>query len=422
MIALVDCNSFFCSVEKVFHPGLKGKPVCVLSNNDGCIIALTPEAKALGLVRGEPIFKKRDVIEHNKIALFSTNMYLYAAMSKRVVSTLRSAVHRVESYSIDECFCYLDEYEKLYNIEEYMRNVAEQVKLYTDIPVSVGIAPSKTLAKLGSIFAKKHKGYRSVCVIDTEEKRRKALQYSKLSDIWGIGRQTLYKLNYLGIHTPLEFADKTESWVKRNLNLPGVQTWQELNGISCIDTSEAAQRKSICTSRSFGEMVTDLNSLSASVANFAASCANKLRAQHSVAGSVTVFVLSNRFRKDLPQYRNGQTAMLPMSTCDTIEITKAALSVLKDIYREGVTYKKAGVILGNITSASAIQQNLFDDIKNRPQRFKLMKNIDDINHKFGIKKIHLAVEEGNKQSWRSKSEHRSGNYLSDINEILTINI
>ncbi len=422
MIALADCNSFFCSVEKVFHPGLDEKPVCVLSCNDGCIVALTPEAKAIGLHRGDPIFKMRDIVEHNNVKLFSTNMYLYAAMSKRVNNILRTAVPHTESYSIDESFLYLDGMEKLYNLEEYMRGVAEKVKLYTDIPVSVGIAPSKTLAKMGSKFAKQYKGYRSVCMIDNEDKRRKALELFELADVWGIGRQTLAKLNYLGIHTPLEFADKKESWVRSHFNLPEVQTWKELNGIPSINTAEVAQKQSISTSRSFGEMVTSIDSLRASVADFAASCANKLRGQHSVASTVTVYIMSNRFREDLPQYGNGQTAILPIATSDTIEITKAALSVLDEIYREGINYKKAGVILGNISDASVIQQNLFDEVKNRPQRFQLMKSIDEINHKFGLKKIKLAVEGEGHKSWHSKSEHRSGNYLSNINEILTINI
>ena len=422
MIALVDCNSFFCSVEKAFHPGLNGKPVCVLSCNDGCIVALTPEAKALGLRRGDPIFKKKDIVEHYNVKLFSTNMYLYAAMSKRVNNILRNAVPHSEAYSIDESFLYLDGLEKYNNLEDYMRKLAEKVKLYTDIPVSVGIAPTKTLAKIGSKFAKQYKGYRSVCMIDNDVKRRKALELFDLADVWGIGKQTLAKLQYLGIQTPLDFADKKESWVRSHFTKPGVQTWMELNGIPCIDTSEVAQRQTICTSRSFGNMVADYNALRASVASFAASCANKLRGQHSLASAVTVFVSSNRFREDLPQYSNGQTRILPMPTSDTLEITQAALSVLKEIYREGVSYKKTGVILGNITDATYVQQSLFDEVKNRPERMQLMKCIDELNHRFGLKKIHLAVEGEERQDWHAKSEFRSGNYLSDLKEILTIQI
>ena len=422
MIALVDCNSFFCSVEKVFHPGLNGKPVCVLSCNDGCIIALTPEAKALGLCRGDPIFKKKEVVEQYGVKLFSTNMILYAAMSKRVNNILRSSVPRSETYSIDESFLYLDGLEKYYNLEDYMRRVVEKVRLYTDIPVSVGIASTKTLAKVGSRFAKQYKGYRSVCMIDSEEKRRKALKLVKLAEVWGIGKQTLARLNYLGITTPLEFADKKESWVRSHFAKPGVQTWKELNGIPCIDTAEVAQRQTICTSRSFGSMVTDYDELQASVASFAASCANKLRGQHSLTSAVTVFVSSNRFREDIPLYANEQTRMLFIPTSDTIEITQAALAVLKEIYREGICYKKAGVILGHITDASCMQQHLFDEVKNRPERMQLMKSIDALNHRFGLRKIHLAVEGEEKQTWHGKSEYRSGNYLSDIQEILTIKI
>ncbi|MCF0195363.1 MAG: Y-family DNA polymerase, partial [Bacteroidaceae bacterium] len=339
----------------------------------------TPEAKAIGLHRGDPIFKMKDIVERNNVTIFSTNMYLYAAMSKRVTNILRANIHHVEKYSIDESFCYLDGYERCYDLQEYMRGVVEKIRLYTDIPVSVGIAPSKTLAKMGSKFAKKYKGYNSVCMIDSDEKRRKALELFDLADVWGIGRQTLAKLNYFGVRTPLEFADKKESWVKSRFPLPTVQTWKELNGIPCIDTSEKAQKQSICTSRSFGEMVTDFDTLKTSVADFAASCANKLRGQHSVATSVTVFIMSNRFREDLPQYGNGTTITLETPTSDTIEITMAATKALRAIYREGIHYKKGGVILSDISDASSIQQSLFDKIKNRPARHRLMKKIDELN-------------------------------------------
>lgn len=422
MFALIDCNTFFASVERVFHPGLRNAPVVVLSNNDGCIVALTSEAKALGLKRGEPIFKVKDIVEKNKVSIFSTNMMLYAAMSRRITNIIRKSVQHVENYSIDESFCDLDGYETLYNLEELMREVADRIKLWTDIPVSVGVAPTKTLAKIGSKFAKKYKGYRSVCMIDTETKRRKALEMFDLSDVWGIGRHTLEKLNYYGITTPLQFADKSESWVKTHLKKPGVQTWLELNGHPCIDTAEIYRNQTICTSRSFGDMIGDLGSLEASIATFAASCANKLRGQGAGCKSVTVFITSNRFREDLEQYGNCGTATLITSTSDTIEITNAALNILRSIYRPGIMYKKSGVILGEITPIIPIQQDLFDPIKNRPQRAELMKTIDKINHKYGLKTIQLAVEGEKRQTWKIKSEHRSGDYLTDINGILTIKI
>lgn len=422
MFALVDCNSFYCSVEKVFHPGLDGKPVCVLSNNDGCIVALSTEAKALGLRRGDPIFKVKPIVDANNVTVFSSNMQLYAAMSKRVTNILRKSIAHVENYSIDESFCFLDGYSSYYNLEDFMREIAQKILLYTDIPVSVGIAPTKTLAKVGSKFAKKYKGYRSVCMIDTEEKRRKALSLFDLADVWGIGRQTYQKLVYYGVQTPLEFADKKESWVKARFHKPTYQTWLELNGTSCIDTSEVLRNKSICTSRSFGKMVGDLPSLKASIATFSASCANKLRGQHAVGKTVTVFLHSNRFRDDLEQYGNAATYLFLSPTSDTLEITQAALRLLDSIYKPGILYKKSGVIIGEVTSAASMQQELFDSIRNRPERNQLMKAIDRLNQRFGPKTVHLSVEGDKQQDWHVKSAHRSPNYLTDINEILTIRI
>ena len=422
MFALVDCNSFFCSVEKVFHPGLAGKPVVVLSSNDGCIVALTPEAKAVGLHRGDPIFKVREIVDYYHVSVFSTNMYLYAAMSKRVTSILRKSIHHVENYSIDESFCDLNGYDAHFDLVDMMRGIAHKIKLWTDIPVSVGIAPTKTLAKMGSKFAKKYAGYQGVCMIDSDDKRRKALDLFDLADVWGIGRQTFERLIYYGIHTPLEFADKSESWVKAHFTQPGIQTWRELNGEPCIDTSEVVRKKTICTSRSFGDMVGGMESLKAAVATFASSCANKLRGEGSGAKSVTVFVCSNRFRKDLEQYSNAASFSFLTPTSDTMEITNAALNILSHIYKKGIMYKKAGVVVGDVVSTNPYQADLFDPIQNRPQRAKLMKAMDALNHRYGLKTLRLAVEGEEKQSWKVKSEHRSPNYLTNFNEILTIHI
>lgn len=422
MFALVDCNSFFCSVEKVFHPGLNGKPVCVLSNNDGCIVALTPEAKALGLHRGDPIFKVRDIVEHNGVSVFSTNMTLYAAMSKRVTNILRKSIAHVENYSIDESFCDLHGYDRYFDLKEFMHDIVCKIKTWTDIPVSVGIAPSKTLAKMGGKFAKKYAGYRSVCMIDTDEKRRKALSLFPLSDIWGIGRGTLSKLEYYGIHTPLEFADKKESWVRSRFNVNGIRTWKELNGIPCIDTSEVMRKQTICTSRSFGNMVSDLQSLKEAVASFASGCANKLRGQQSVSGSVSVFVSSNRFRDDLSQYSNCQTGYFEVKTSDTLEITKMALTLLESMFLSGVWYKRAGVIVSDIESDRCVCQSLFDGIRNRPQRHQLMVTLDKLNQRFGVHTIRLAAEGDEKSPWKVKCEHKSQNYMTDINELLTIKV
>lgn len=422
MIALVDCNSFFCSVEKVFHPGLEGRPVCVLSSNDGCIVALTPEAKQLGLKRGDPLFKVRNIITAHQVSIFSGNMQLYAAMSRRIVNILRQSVQRVENYSIDESFCYLDGYAPFHSPEQLMRQVAQKIQLYTDIPVSVGIAASKTLAKMGSKFAKDYKGYHGVCLIDSEEKRRKALAIFPLSQVWGIGRQTLQKLQYYGIRTPLELADHKESWVRHRFNKSMVQTWMELNGIPCIDTSESLLHQSICTSRSFGELIHELPSLKASVATFASSCAGKLREQHACAGAVTVFLQSNPYHEDSPQYANSSTYTFLTPTADTLEITRAALSILEQMYRPDIYYKKSGVILHHILPETEIQGNLFDEITNRSERLNLMKTIDRLNRNFGPHTVQLAVENDGDQQWKVRCDHRSPNYLTNLKEILTIQI
>ena len=422
MYALVDCNSFFCAVEKVFHPGLSGKPVCVLSSNDGCVVALTPEAKALGIRRGDPVFKVKDIVERNDVRVFSGNMRLYAAMSRRIVQILRKSVAKVENYSIDESFCCLDGYERLYDLAEFMRGIARKIALYTDIPVSVGIAPTKTLAKAGSLFAKRYAGYRDVCMIDTEEKRRKALSMLSLADIWGIGRRTREKLSLYGVESPLAFADKSASWVKSHLQKNGYCTWLELNSVPCIDTSEVVRNQSICTSHSFARNVEDLPSLKASVASFAFSGANKLRAQQAMASSVTVFLGSNRFRDDLEQYENADTAFFITPTSDSLEITSSALQILERLYKPGIQYKKTGVVLGRIGPSDSVQQDLFDSIPNRPQRMALMKTIDALNCRYGPKTVSQVVEDSLKRDWHVKSEFRSPDYLTNINEILTVKI
>ena len=396
--------------------------MCVLSSNDGCVVALTPEAKALGIRRGDPVFKVKDIVERNDVRVFSGNMRLYAAMNRRIVQILRKSVAKVENYSIDESFCCLDGYERLYDLAEFMRGIARKIALYTDIPVSVGIAPTKTLAKAGSLFAKRYAGYRGVCMIDTEEKRRKALSMLSLADIWGIGRRTREKLSLYGVESPLAFADKSASWVKSHLQKNGYCTWLELNSVPCIDTSEVVRNQSICTSHSFARNVEDLPSLKASVASFAFSGANKLRAQQAMASSVTVFLGSNRFRDDLEQYENADTAFFITPTSDSLEITSSALQILERLYKPGIQYKKTGVVLGRIGPSDSVQQDLFDSIPNRPQRMALMKAIDALNCRYGPKTVSLVVEDSQKRDWHVKSEFRSPDYLTNINEILTVKI
>ena len=421
MIALADCNTFFASVERVFHAGLRGKPVCVLSSNDGNIVALTAEAKALGIRRGAPFFQVKDVIEKNNVAVFSGNIMLYEAMSKRVQSIMRKTVERTENYSIDEQFLYLDGYENNYDLVKLMRGMVRQIALWTDIPVSVGIARTKTLAKVASKFAKKYRGYESVCMIDTEEKRRKALSMFELADIWGIGARSFAKLQALGITTPLQFADKPGDWVLRQFHKPGYQTWLELNGHPCIDTSEIIRRQTISTSRSFGKMISDAEQLRASVATFAASCCNTLRAQESAACSVSVFACSNRFREDLQQYSNIATMRLDSPSSDTLEITEAAIRLADRIYRPGIQFKKSGVILSDIIPGLT-HHILFDPIPKRDERAELSTAIDRMNRKYGLKAVGLAVAGYGNADWKNRKEHLTPNYLTDIDQIMTVDI
>ena len=421
MIALADCNTFFASVERALHPGLKGKPVCVLSSNDGNIVALTSEAKALGLKRGDPFFKVKDIIERNGVAVFSGNLMLYAAMSKRVQNIMRRTVEHTECYSIDEQFLYLDGYEKHYDLVELMHGMVRQIALWTDIPVSVGIAKTKTLAKIASKFAKKYKGYDGVCMIDTDAKRRKALSMFDLADVWGIGGRTFEKLTALGVTTPLQFADKPGDWVHKHFHKPGYQTWLELNGTSCISTEEIQKRQSISTSRSFGEMISSKEDLKASVASFAASCCNTLRAQESSAGCVSVYACSNRFREDLPQYYNMATKKLSIPSSDTLEITAAAMELVDRIYRPGILFKKSGIILSDIVPGCC-HHILFDTVEKREERVELSKTLDRMNQKYGIRTVRLAVAGSEHEIWKNKKEHLTPNYLTDIDQIMTVQI
>lgn len=422
MFALIDCNSFFCSVERAFHAGLARRPVCVLSSNDGCIVALTPEAKALGLRRGDPLFRVRDTVRRGGVSVFSSNIALYAAMSRRITSIVRRSVPRVEVYSIDESFCDLSPLPSHTDLTALMRGVAERVLLWTGVPVSVGIAPTKTLAKMCSKFAKQYPGYRSVCLIDSEERRRRALALFPLSDVWGIGRGTLTTLRCHGIETPLAFAEKSEAWVRARLPLPARRTWEELNGRPCIDTAEARRHKSVCRSRSFGEMITTPEALSEAVAHFAASCGIKLRGEGSAARELLVFAASNPFRGDLPQYHGSLTHTFPIATSDTVELTKAARALAMRLFRPGIHFKRAGVVLSDIVPATPMQLSLFDDTEARLRRLRLMKAIDSVNQRYGARSLRLAAEGDTDAAWLPKSVSRSPDFLTSIDGLLTVRL
>lgn len=410
----MDCNNFYASCERVFNPALNGKPIVVLSNNDGCVIARSNEAKALGIKMGVPAYQIKEAVLKHGVAVFSSNYTLYGDMSGRVMSILSSLVPEIEIYSIDEAFINL---KGVSNLKVIGNNVVSKVYKGTGIPVSLGIAPTKTLAKTANKFAKKYPAYNRLCIIDTEEKRIKALQLTDIGDVWGIGRRQAVKLEKEGIKTARDFTELPGSWVRKNMTVTGERTWKELRGISCIDMESAPPaKKQICTSRSFGKMVEDISTLGEAVATHTSACASKLRKQKAFATSVMVFIHTNNFREDLPQYWKNIVINLPVPTADTLEIVHYALQGLGNIFIPGYQYKKAGVIITEIVTSA--QLGLFDTV-NREKREKLMQAIDRVNgeHRQLVK---LAVQ-GNGRDWKLKQEQLSQRYTTDINEILTIN-
>lgn len=413
MYGLVDCNNFYASCERVFNPSLKGKPVVVLSNNDGCVIARSNEAKALGIKMGIPAYQIKDLVSSHGVAVFSSNYTLYGDMSGRVMSMLAELSPEIEVYSIDEAFLNLDGITALGSLG---RKMVDSVTRGTGIPVSLGVAPTKTLAKIANKFAKKYPAYNQFCIIDSEEKRIKALQLTEIGDVWGIGRRQAAKLQKEGIKTAYDFTQFSGAWVRKNMTVVGERTWKELQGISCIDMETAPPaKKQICTSRSFGKMLTDIDTISEAIASHASTCAKKLRHQHSYATSLMVFIHTNNFREDLPQYWRNIVLHLPVPTNDTQEIVRYALSGLKSIFLNGYQYKKAGVIITEITEGA--QLGLFDHV-DRDKQERLMQAIDKINGEHGHN-IQLAVQ-GTGRDWKLKQEQLSGHYTTNLNQIINI--
>lgn len=440
MIALADCNNFYCSCERVFRPDLVGKPVVVLSNNDGCIIARSEEAKAFGYKMGDPFYQMKEKLEAEGVAIFSSNYTLYGSLSNRVMSMLSHYSPQLDQYSIDESFFEVDKsiaaafFQENQSSEKtdsllhrYGARISSDVLRAVGIPISIGIAETKTLAKIGSKFAKKYKGYQGCCLIDTEERRHKALSLFPIEDVWGIGRQIARKLDYMGIRTAAQLADQKESWVRCHFNITTVRTWKELNGENCISIEELPQKKSICTSRSFAdEGIIDKNVMEEAVANFAVRCTEKLRRQGSVCQGVTVFAWTSRFNDHVPEYTIHDSLVLPIATDARDEIVGAALTILRARYPKSVSdrpdlsfrFKKAGVILWQISPSTPREQDLFDPI-NRERQKALMAAIDAINHKNGYGTIRQAIQ-GTDCRFDLKREYMSKRFTTDISDILEV--
>ncbi len=440
-LGVMDCNNFFVSCERVFDPSLEGKPVVVLSNNDGCAVSRSAEAKAIGIKMGMPAFKIEEefIRKGVEVAMCSSNYTLYGDMSRRAMEILRGVVGKagcaernVDVYSIDEAFVDFGSL-AAEEVASLGREIVTRVTKATGIPVSVGTAHSKTLAKAATRFAKKYAGYRGYCMIDSEARRKKALSLLPLEDVWGVGYRSLRKFSAMGMNTAADFVERGPYWIKQHMGVCGLRTYEELLGSDVIRLDHRQLRQTITTSRSFGELVADLGQLRTAVSNFASSCARKLRAQRSSALYATVFLMTSFFREDLPQYYNRAAVEFPEAEDSSLGIVEGCLKALEQIYVPGYAYKKAGVTVSGIVPNGHIQQNLYyhpDYERNR--RVDLL--MDEVNRRYGRSSLHLAVQGESaifnrkasggiaerKEKWEMKRERLSPNYTTCLSDVICV--
>lgn len=416
MYALIDCNNFYASCERAFNPKLLNKPIVVLSNNDGCVIARSNEAKPY-VPMGAAAFKYRNVFKRNNITLFSSNYALYGDMSHRVMSILGSFTPNIEVYSIDEAFLSFDGFDS-WDLKDYGIKIKNTVKQQTQIPISIGIAPTKVLSKVANKIAKKFSDRTDgVYILDSEDKILKALKWTKVDDIWGIGRKLSKRLKDINVINAYQFTQLTDSYLRNNFSVVELRLKYELKGRSVLKLEEVRDKKNIATTRSFANDITDFLELRERVSTFASSCAYKLRKQKSNCNAILVFINTNKNRKDLPQFRKSIVIKLAYPSNSDITISKYATKALENIYREGYRYKKAGVIVIGIENENIIQQNLF--FNENPKHHDLMNVIDKLNNNIGYKKIKLASQNID-STWIMKQEHLSNRYTTNWNELLKV--
>lgn len=419
MFALVDCNNFYASCERVFRPDLNGVPIVVLSNNDGCVIARSNEAKAAGVPMAAPAYQFESLFKEKGIEVFSANFPLYGDMSNRVMNVLADYTPEMEIYSIDEAFLNLSGFERN-DLREYGESMRKKVVKWTGIPISVGIAPTKALAKAANRIAKKFsERTKGVYVIDSEEKRIKALKWLKIEDVWGIGRQHAKRLQAQKVLTAYDFCQLPEAWVKKNMAVVGLRLKMDLQGIPTLTMEEYQPKKSIATTRTFETDYTKLEELSERITTFASSCAEKLRQQKSCCQSVMVYILTNRHRTEAAQYFRNIVVQMPYATNSTIEIVRYAHQALQQIYKSGYRYKKAGVILQDFTPEDAQQTTLFEsrDLRHIP----LMQAVDQLNSRYGQQKIRLASQDL-KRVWKMRQERLSPRYTTKLEEVIRVKV
>ncbi|MBD2233791.1 Y-family DNA polymerase [Phormidium tenue] len=410
MIALTDANNFYVSCERVFSPNLEGKPVVVLSNNDACVVARSNEVKALGVKMGTPLFELRSLIQEHQIQVFSSNYALYGDLSRRVMEVLGQFTSEVEVYSIDEAFLGLAGQ----SCEIVAHHIRLTVKQWTGIPVSVGVATTKTLAKIANHQANQQGG---VCVLQEPEP---VLAQLPVSDVWGIGRRLTQRLETHGITTALHLQQADLALVRQLLGIVGVRTVLELRGLACLPLELCPQpRKSCCVSRGFGRPVASLAELKQAIASYSATAAAKLRRDHRVAQTMQVFITTNRFHPQEPQYANSETLVLPDPTNDTLTIVQAALGATERLYRPGYCYHKAGVMLLDLSDGAIAQGSLFVDETKRERAGRLMVAVDSLNRQFGAGTVHWAAE-GLQQGWKMRAEWRSPRFTTRWDELVVV--
>ncbi len=417
MIALADCNNFYASCERVFQPWLEKKPIVVLSNNDGCVIARSDESKKIGVPMGAPAFKLEELFEKRGVRVFSANFALYGDLSSRVMTVLQQEVTRMEVYSIDEAFM---DFSDVSLYQEKALEIRTKVKKWTGIPVSIGVAPTKALAKVANYYAKKYVK-EGVLVLRKSSHISRALKKLPVGELWGVGRKYAKFLSDRGVVTAYDLVGLDEGWIRENMTVSGLRLVQELKGISCFDIEDAyLRKKNICTARSFGRKVKSCEELKEAVAAYATTCSQKLRSERSCAAMVSVFLTTNPFNIHESQYRASRKVQLSTSTNDSLEIVKAAIKGLTDIYKEGLVYKKAGVVVSDIVPQDQVQLSLFDGV-DRTKRKYLMKSVDTINTRIGKDKVRLAVQ-GFDRKWRLKQEYLSPCYTTRFSDLLTVSL
>jgi DNA polymerase V len=420
MIALVDCNNFYASCERLFQPRLQNKPVVVLSNNDGCVIARSDEAKALGIEMGAPSFLIESLLQQHNVSVFSSNYTLYGDLSDRVMTTLSQFADQLEVYSIDEAFLNLASF-RHHNLPEYAQEIRNTVMQHTGIPVSIGIAPSKTLAKIANRLVKKTNKQLGVYCLDSMEKIQFALQQTPVNDIWGIGSQYTKLLTRQGFITAWDVSRAPEEWIRKNLSVVGQRMYNELKGISCIAFEEMPpKKKMVCVARGFGKVLSDKNDLMEALANFTAMVAAKLRSEELATNTIQIFVQTNAHRSKEPQYFRSLTIRLPVATNSTNELIHHARQGLETIYRPGYNYNKTGCTAMELIPAREVQHNIFDK-ENRARNSQLMQVLDKVNRSFGKNAVRFALQ-GFGTRWKLRQLKLSPSYTTRIDEVLTIKI